>query len=580
MLRYGLYIAASLLLMFIGYLLTIPLTEGYQRADAAVQALPALQAELRDAASEREGLLLAQEAAVERTNAARLARAQADSALEDARQIRDAAVDLRIDAIQRATERRSVLVTEGSALEQTLDLGLGEMPNSPEEFGPWLTNADQRAMERCSLGPQVMGWEGAQSYVVGNLSGACAQREVLFDRLRSANAAWSAAHVAFARVDRNLGAATSALDSQRERLAEILPLEVEATEEMRGLERDVAAVDSRVAELEQRAAESERLARTTSGWVISMRSHYSTYETWLWDQWSQFWRWALAALFTIWVAPYVYRGLMFYAVAPVTMRASPLQLSDEPAPDEEAPQVTLTWTPSERTSRVTLSPNERMFVRPNHLRQVPTGFSRTRWLLESEGWGFSWLLGFFGWTEVAIPEDYSPSKLAAEPSAITLAATDRNAADTYLMRVDLENHPGMVIQPQHVVAMTSGLTLFARWRFGLHALMMGQLRYIQVRGTGSIWMEGFGDVSADAAHDWESHQDRGAFVAWDSRMRVRLRRRETAWPYVLGQVELYEMGLHGEGAFVWQKAVAPTGQTLIGRTTGAFWSAAGKVLGF
>jgi hypothetical protein len=92
-------------------------------------------------------------------------------------------------------------------------------------------------------------------------------------------------------------------------------------------------------------------------------------------------------------------------------------------------------------------------------------------------------------------------------------------------------------------------------------------------------VEGFGDVHGQTLTGLETHQEGAAYIAFDGRLQTRARRTETFWPYLLGQVPLFESGLQGHGSFIWQKSPLPTGTNPFTRTLGTFWSALGKFLG-
>jgi uncharacterized protein (AIM24 family) len=119
----------------------------------------------------------------------------------------------------------------------------------------------------------------------------------------------------------------------------------------------------------------------------------------------------------------------------------------------------------------------------------------------------------------------------------------------------------------------------SEWRWNLHSLIRGQFRYIMLAGTGSIWVEGFGDVHGQTLTGQETHQESAAYIAFDGRLQSRSRRTETFWPYLRGLVPLFESSLKGHGSFVWQKSPLPTGSNPFTRTLGTFWSALGKFVG-
>lgn len=601
-LRYGFYVLGTLVLLFVGYLLTVPLTDGYQQARAAADSLPALM-------DERLALQNAHQLALQQAHArageldrlqqglAEAQQAQQTTLLEQGR-----ALAARQDTGRVLGAAHSTLLARAGALQTSLGLNLDTVPSTSADFGRWVERAQRQADATCTAEwGDLTEWNRVQGLVAGRLSQACAQRHALFSQMRATSVQWANAERAVEGAQQSVDRVQQTLEQQLAAVATLQSSAGNAREGVVEADGELSRLERALLHNQMQTSAAERLTRSTTGWVVALRAQLTDYESWLWVQWRWFWPRALALLLAAWLLPYALRALNFYGVAPLVMRTQPIVIAGRgaersgrppaaPTTDDAGSAMNTTATadgrgeedragqgvrvrtfPSERTAAVALGEGERIFVRPDRVRQVESGCSRTRWLLDSENRGQSWMFGLFGLTEVTGP---------ANGTRMTLAATDRDAADTYVMRVDLENHPAFVIQPRHVVALTDGLVLGARWRWGLHAWMRLQFRYIVVRGTGSIWLEGYGDVTAAEVGERESHQETAAYVAWDGRLRMRLRRRETAWPYVLGRMELFETGMAGEGVFVWQKASSPTGRTGVERAVGAFWSALGKILGF
>jgi uncharacterized protein (AIM24 family) len=163
---------------------------------------------------------------------------------------------------------------------------------------------------------------------------------------------------------------------------------------------------------------------------------------------------------------------------------------------------------------------------------------------------------------------------------LTLAAPrDPNA---YLMRLDLENHPGLVIHPRHLVGVVGDLELSTRWRpFSVNAWATWQLRYILLSGTGSIIVEGSGDVIATAADErGPTKIEQALVIGFDSRLSYTCARTEVFWPYLFGKTPLVDDVFTGRGLFLWEKSTPRQTKNPVARAFDALFSAIGKLLGF
>jgi uncharacterized protein (AIM24 family) len=163
---------------------------------------------------------------------------------------------------------------------------------------------------------------------------------------------------------------------------------------------------------------------------------------------------------------------------------------------------------------------------------------------------------------------------------LTLAAPDDPNA--YLMRVDLERHPGLVIHPKHLVGVIGDLDLSTRWRpLSVHAWATWQLRYILFSGTGSLIVEGLGDVIATAAgSDRATKIEQKLIIGFDSRLTYTSGRTEVFWPYLFGKTPLVDDVFRGRGRFLWQKSTSARERNPLARGFDALFSVLGKLLGF
>jgi hypothetical protein len=224
---------------------------------------------------------------------------------------------------------------------------------------------------------------------------------------------------------------------------------------------------------------------------------------------------------------------------------------------------------------VEMHAGETLWARSRDLRPVSPGAAQTQILFDWWSPLVSLVAGLFLLTRVA-PRADGVSEVRA-----TLAPSGADGADSYIMRIDLDDHPGLVIHPRHIVALLGDVRIRRRWALGnLHAWATGQLRFILIEGTGSVFLDGVGDVVGERLGGDAKQESHNAIVGWDSRLTWTTRRTETALPYILGLKPLVEVGLEGDGVFFWQKSSRASDRGAIQRTFDTFIGALGKLLGF
>ena len=341
------------------------------------------------------------------------------------------------------------------------------------------------------------------------------------------------------------------------------------------LERGVEALQERHAETAAELArvraqlEHTEAARVRDQMVVAVWDFAAELTADARAHWQRRWRQLLLLLLAIWATPYAWRTFQYWVLAPLLARAAPIRLR------ESTEGGGIRAHQAHRVAPVAVGPGQKLLVRASHVRQVERDVSSTRPFYSMRFPFLSYVADLFLLTEIA------NDRPDGQPIQVTLADAGLESADTYILRIDLEDHPGLVLSPRHLIAVTDGLELQSDWRLGhLHAWARGQVRFISLKGTGSLWIQGFGDVHPEVLTGQESHQAGSAYLCFDGRLQTRSLRRETFVPYLLGRVPLLEVSMKGEGLYAWQKSIHATGTNPVTRAWNAFWSALGRLLGF
>jgi len=313
-------------------------------------------------------------------------------------------------------------------------------------------------------------------------------------------------------------------------------------------------IDNTQAELDQKRAEEATLeaARgSVAGRVV--------------DLWSESWRWLLGIALLILLLPPVLRTVNYFVLMPLVRRVhTPIHLAD----GADTGSASLSVAPAQRTLTVHLDPGEVMAARSEHVRPVQ-GKVRSGLLYDWSSPFISFAAGLYGLSRVTGVEG---------GTAATLATPDD--PDSYLMRIEFEDHPGLVMRPRHVVGVVGTPGLETRWRWGIQSLATWQVRYILFSGTGSLIVQGSGDVAATYPGGHPTRMDQHLVMGFDSRLTVGINRTEVFLPYLWRRTPLVDDEFSGDHPLFWQKSNAAGPTNPVAKAFDAIFSALGKVLGF
>ncbi|WP_299055496.1 hypothetical protein [uncultured Nocardioides sp.] len=163
---------------------------------------------------------------------------------------------------------------------------------------------------------------------------------------------------------------------------------------------------------------------------------------------------------------------------------------------------------------------------------------------------------------------------------VTSATIASPDPDAYLMRIDFSDHPGVVIHPKHVVGVVGEPELRTSWRWGVQSFATWQVRYIMFAGAGSLIVQGVGDVVGTNPRGGSTRIEQNLLMGFDSRLSKGVNRTEVFWPYLRGTEPLVDDELTGSHPLFWQKSSTEAPTNPVTRTFNTLFSALSKVLGF
>jgi hypothetical protein len=313
-------------------------------------------------------------------------------------------------------------------------------------------------------------------------------------------------------------------------------------------------IDNTESELAEAEADETRLRAAQGSWAGQVV-----------NVWARSWRWLVWTALLLVLMPGVLRTVSYFVLMPLVKRAhSPIHL----AGGSDHAGAALRTGAAERTLTVQLGADEVLSARSEHVRPVQ-GAIRSRLLYDWSSPFVSFAAGLYGLSRITGD---------GGASSATLAAPDD--PDSYLMRIDFHEHPGVVMRPRHVVGVIGTPELRTRWRWGIQSLATWQVRYIMFAGTGSLIVQGSGDVVATNPHGRSTRMEQNLVMGFDSRLAVGVNRTEVFWPYLWRRTPLVDDEFTGSHPLFWQKSSAEGPSTPGAKVFDAFYSAFGKVLGF
>lgn len=325
-----------------------------------------------------------------------------------------------------------------------------------------------------------------------------------------------------------------------------------------GEDGDLAAeqreIDNTESELAQAETDETRLREAQGSWAGRVV-----------DLWARSWRWMLGMALLLVLAPGLLRVVSYFVLMPLVKRSHrPIHLAD----GARGGTVVLRTSTAQRTLTVRLDDGEVLSARSEHVRPVQ-GTVRSRLLYDWSSPFISFAAGLYGL-----------SRVTGDGGATSATLATPDDPDSYLMRIDFQDHPGVVMRPRHVVGVVGTPDLQTRWRWGIQSLATWQVRYILFSGTGSLIVQGSGDVVATDPGGRSTRMEQNLVMGFDSRLVVGVNRTEVFWPYLWRRTPLVDDEFTGAHPLFWQKSSGDGPSNPIARVFDAFYSAFGKVLGF
>ncbi len=251
---------------------------------------------------------------------------------------------------------------------------------------------------------------------------------------------------------------------------------------------------------------------------------------------------AFKALLVVMLAPFLIRTLFYYVLAPLAALQRPVRLLESGAP------IPLPADGSAVSTRVTLTPDTELLVKPGSLSGASGGDNATRWLLDPALPISSIAAGLYFLTRV---------RGAGE--SVTISATRGNPFAEVAM-LDLPRGAACVIQPRALVGVVQPINepmrITRHWRLGtLNAWLTWQLRFLVFHGPAQLILTGGRGVRIEPVQ--QGHKiAQEQLIGFSAGLSYTTGRTETFMPYLFGRESLLKDRV-GEGSGILIAEEAP-----------------------
>lgn len=243
------------------------------------------------------------------------------------------------------------------------------------------------------------------------------------------------------------------------------------------------------------------------------------------------------------------RAFFFYALAPIATRRPGVALLPESSgrmlTGRELPGQT-SEAASSVSCRVTVDASKELLLHPEYRQSLPNDCeARTQWILNRAIPLSSLAAGLYALTRIR----------ATTPQTVVVSSTRDPLSEVSLITIP-EGSAAMLLPRQIVgVLQTRGapLRITRHWRFGLHAWLTLQLRYLVFHGPVTLVVKGCRGVRVEPAEAGRSLNP-AATIGFSANLRYSSRRCETFWGYLTGQQPLLNDSFAGgNGCYVYQE---------------------------
>ena len=330
-------------------------------------------------------------------------------------------------------------------------------------------------------------------------------------------------------IDRKLFETKSERNRLEPLISELRKIRADLRVSRTGLTLEVGALENRITALESSSSEVARYVDTS--WTIISRHLPVT-------------------LVLFFLGPIILKLAVYYGIAPLFQRASPIRFSEDslPSPVIQDSGVSVT---------LRLEEGEKAWIKESYLQASDEQLDRrTRFVLNWQIPVTCLAAGLIELVEFASKENTSNG---------SITVSTQNKSDMELSLLELPSKCSVILRPRHLVALVGSqeqpLGIRRRWSFSrAQAWMTLQFRYFEFLGPCRLVVSGVRGVRAEkiesvANGGRRANQD--STIGFTPDLNFAAVRAETFWAYFRGFNPLFDDVFKGEGTFLCQEISKP-----------------------
>lgn len=248
-----------------------------------------------------------------------------------------------------------------------------------------------------------------------------------------------------------------------------------------------------------------------------------------------------SVLVMVFFVPLAWKITWYYGIAPLTSKAPPIRIL-EPGSNGLA-EVSA----SESFQTVELNSSSPLCTRASWVNEYPADkvIKRTRFIWDKHSILISYAAGLHELSEWRAIDDCK----------VTLKLCCAQDPHVKIGALILDNHPGIVLRPTHIVAISGDIKLKTKWTlFSIHSWICGTLRQIVFSGTGTLYLSGHGDLHGRICEPKRRFENGDLLIGHDGRMPYRTVRTQLFWDYLKGDASLHDFEFEQAGLVICQSA--------------------------
>ncbi len=284
--------------------------------------------------------------------------------------------------------------------------------------------------------------------------------------------------------------------------------------------------------------------------------------------WTTWWK-SFMVVCTMVFLPLIVRAVLYWCVAPVLEKKTKMSLFDNGNFDHGK---ILMRGEGEKNIKVEIKPNSSLIVVDE---RFVNGVEADSNIEKSMRWLFSWkypIMSFF--CKLRAMNEYKNIQQTSAYIDIT-----SNDPDDYFIEVNLNDCEGAFVVPSNIKAFSPTLKIECKWRlFSFVSLIMFRFRYYVISGSGKLVLSSSGGfANRQVINDYVRRKPSSLIFA-DANLKWNASRTELWYPYIIGNGELFDLLILGEGNYLIRNTIQSKALNL--RSPESILNLLGKLAGF